>query len=697
MKPFLITICLWLLGVLAYAQPLVLNNPDHVYDIAEHCAALPVQPGQKITIDSLLLHPEKYPFRPLDRKALQPNDKRMYWLKVDLANPTPDNYFLRFLFMGDMLYQGFETDKNQLIKRWKVNFNGVNTENLFQRSRGIIPLLIRQGQTHTLFVLVHRNGIPTLHAGVMSSQKLAEDTHYQDLFQGIGFGFFLIIAIYSLFLGIRLKDRDNVLYAFIVIISLLNSAQNYGVSLEFPGTWPITLKHNYGVILGIGNSIALFFAISFLQIRQRARWLYWPGVVLSVLFAAGSLSILCIYLTGLPDQKLQFYFAMLVAFTAPLYRVIAGITVSIKRYVPALFFCFGQLFIYVFIIVFTLGHNGFIPFTFWVRNSLFIGFISETIIYLLGLTYKINQLKKKQDEAILEQLRLTEQNQTLIETQNRVLEEKVEQRTAELKASQAQLIQKEKLASLGELTAGIAHEIQNPLNFVNNFAEVSAELTGELKDELTRGDLDEAGFIADDLAQNLTKIAHHGRRASAIVRGMLEHSRMESGDRQTTNLNTLADDYLRLAYQGQRAKDNTFNCRLITAFDPALPPVNVVAQDIGRVLLNLCQNAFYAVQQRATQAGEGDEPTVWVRTRRQNDHIELRVQDNGTGIPDAIRTKIFQPFFTTKPAGEGTGLGLSLSYDIITKGHGGTMTVESQQGEGTAFNPFRNRAVTQNY
>ncbi|WP_310590820.1 sensor histidine kinase, partial [Arsenicibacter rosenii] len=184
-----------------------------------------------------------------------------------------------------------------------------------------------------------------------------------------------------------------------------------------------------------------------------------------------------------------------------------------------------------------------------------------------------------------------EQNQTLIETQNRVLEEKVEQRTAELKASQAQLIQKEKLASLGELTAGIAHEIQNPLNFVNNFAEVSAELTGELKDELTKGDLDEAGFIADDLAQNLTKIAHHGRRASAIVKGMLEHSRMESGDKQSTDLNALAADYLRLAYQGQRAKDNTFTCRLITAFDPALPTVNVVAQDIGRVLLNLCQNA----------------------------------------------------------------------------------------------------------
>ena len=260
----------------------------------------------------------------------------------------------------------------------------------------------------------------------------------------------------------------------------------------------------------------------------------------------------------------------------------------------------------------------------------------------------------------------------------------------ELRATQAQLIQKEKLASLGELTAGIAHEIQNPLNFVNNFSEVSTELVDELKEELAKGDVEEAGFIADDLRQNLKKIIHHGSRASAIVKGMLEHSRASTGEKQLTNLNQLADEYLRLAYHGLLAKDKAnsagqFNCKLVTDFDPNLGEVNLVAQDIGRVLLNLYNNAFYAVQQRQKLAEAGYEPTVWVRTQINGNQVRLQVRDNGTGIPDAVKAKIFQPFFTTKPTGEGTGLGLSLSYDIVTKGHGGTLDVKTQENEGTEF------------
>jgi signal transduction histidine kinase len=256
---------------------------------------------------------------------------------------------------------------------------------------------------------------------------------------------------------------------------------------------------------------------------------------------------------------------------------------------------------------------------------------------------------------------------------------------AELKTTQAQLIQSEKMASLGELTAGIAHEIQNPLNFVNNFAEVSTELVDELRDELRNGQPALALEVADDLSQNLSKITQHGQRASSIVRGMLDHARSSTGERQPTDLNALVDEALRLSYHGLRAKDNGFNASLMTDFDERLPLVSVVAQDLSRVLLNLFNNAFYAVHETKKTHGEAFRPEVHVSTRQTDGSVEIRVRDNGGGIPENVRQKIFQPFFTTKPAGQGTGLGLSLSYDIVTKGHGGTLTVATAEGEFTEF------------
>lgn len=274
------------------------------------------------------------------------------------------------------------------------------------------------------------------------------------------------------------------------------------------------------------------------------------------------------------------------------------------------------------------------------------------------------------------------------------LERRVVERTTELRHSlenlrttQTQLIQKEKMASLGELTAGIAHEIQNPLNFVNNFSEVSIELVTELEEEQQKTNRDpelEAELLVD-LKQNLQKITHHGGRASNIVKGMLEHSRTATGERQPTDLNALADEYLRLAYQGFKAKDKSFNCELITDLYPGLGLTDVVPQEIGRVLLNLYNNAFYAVKTKQQTASSDYQPMVTVSTSQVNGSVKIRVQDTGTGMPDTVKSKVFQPFFTTKPTGEGTGLGLSLSYDIVTKGHGGTLIVESTEGIGSEF------------
>ncbi len=269
--------------------------------------------------------------------------------------------------------------------------------------------------------------------------------------------------------------------------------------------------------------------------------------------------------------------------------------------------------------------------------------------------------------------------------------EELEQALVELKATQNQLVHSEKMASLGELTAGIAHEIQNPLNFVNNFSEVSVELLDELAEEQQKAsrDLELEAELLTDLRQNLQKISQHGGRASSIVRGMLQHSRASTGQREPSDLNALADEYLRLAYHGLRAKDKTFNAQFSTDLDPDLGMVTVVAQDIGRALLNLITNAFYAVRQRQQEQSSAEKatyrPAVQVQTRCRDGKAEIKVIDNGTGISESAMAKIFQPFFTTKPTGEGTGLGLSMAFDIVTKGHNGIMTVESQEGEGTTF------------
>ncbi|WP_337040556.1 ATP-binding protein [Emticicia sp. 17c] len=302
--------------------------------------------------------------------------------------------------------------------------------------------------------------------------------------------------------------------------------------------------------------------------------------------------------------------------------------------------------------------------------------------------------QKHELEEIISKLKLTQeqliQSEKTASTRAVALtkqKEKLEETISELKSTQNQLIQAEKMASLGELTAGIAHEIQNPLNFVNNFSELSVELAKELEEEFERENLDKDLIVEliGDLVQNQEKINHHGKRAASIVRGMLQHSRTSTGQKEKVDLNDLADEYLRLSYHGLRAKDKTFNADFKTEFDAQVPKVDLVPQDFGRVLLNLINNAFYAVQQKSRMNIEGYKPLVIVKTTLAQEEILISVIDNGTGIPESVKNKIFQPFFTTKPTGQGTGLGLSLAYDIVTKGHGGKLEVHSKEGEGTEF------------
>ncbi len=303
-----------------------------------------------------------------------------------------------------------------------------------------------------------------------------------------------------------------------------------------------------------------------------------------------------------------------------------------------------------------------------------LGIIVLTVIIIAFIQYRNNNQKQKAN--------------TLLQNEK----EKVESTLSELKSTQAQLIQSEKMASLGELTAGIAHEIQNPLNFVNNFSEVNKEMIDELQTELKSGNTEEAIAISNDIKENEEKINHHGKRADAIVKGMLQHSRQSSGKRELTDINALCDEYLRLSYHGLRAKDKDFNADIKTDFDESIRKINIVPQDIGRVLLNLFNNAFYACAERSRSAVNKEKsensisykPIVSVSTKKSGNSVLIAVSDNGNGIPQNIVDKIFQPFFTTKPTGQGTGLGLSLSYDIV-KAHGGEIALETKENEGTVF------------
>ncbi len=542
----------------------------------------------------------------------------------------------------------------------------------------------------------------------LMTAKSAEIGEAQLVFAIIGefvlFGVFLFLGLLQLLLYAASKDQRSAfsLGLFLVfqsVVHIMNGTLDASCYLfqriEVSNILPV-VDTLYGVfIIAIAVSSIYYLLGIYQYFGQPRKAPFWiiatitfatiPGAV----FLSDPYSYLCQFIPG---------------FIIPFSEILrVGILAIKRKQQGAKQFTYAHSFVLLVFISWTVSE--FLPF---VSN-----FLSENGLYLfsisflaLGLTISlllaqeraaINKILRKQlfDLDILSRKTISQEQekQHLLATQNERLEQQVESRTAELRASQAQLIQKEKLASLGELTAGIAHEIQNPLNFVNNFSEVSTDLVEEMKEEILAGNTDDLLAIADYLSQNLQKITLHGGRASSIVKGMLEHSRTGTGERQSTDLNALTNEYLRLAYHGLMAKNknntaNPFHCELISDFDPDLGKVDVVPQEIGRVLLNLYNNAFYAVKEREALGkglGVDYQPAVWVSTKQFDNQVEILVRDNGTGIPESVKAKIFQPFFTTKPTGEGTGLGLSLSYDIITKGHGGALHVNSTEGEGTEF------------
>ncbi len=499
-------------------------------------------------------------------------------------------------------------------------------------------------------------------------------------------GFMLFVITYNLFLFSTTRRIEYLLYCMLITGYLLFTMTNTGFLLYLFTKSDLWLWFRWIPILL--QPIGMTYTLTFLSVRNYPR-VYKIGVFFIGYFIS-------YWIWNIPISEIY------VTLISQIHAVIGMfVMMSIGVYVGYKGNRLGYYFSFAYVLMLLFGSLDISYINFGKPNYIFnlsyvgIGFIFEVIILSYLLTKRFDwenkEIIKSREETQKKLLDATIEKEQIVKNQNLVLEEQVKQRTQELTKSlnelriaQAQLIQAEKMASLGELTAGIAHEIQNPLNFVNNFSEVSAELVDEMNGEIDKQDYEEVKAIALDIKANLEKITHHGKRADAIVKGMLQHSRNKSDQKEKLNINTLCDEYLKLAYHGFRAKDKSFNTSMNTNFSHDIPNVELVRQDIGRVILNIITNAFHSVKQKSDLNPKDYVPTVTVSTGLNGNHINLSIADNGVGISESIKNKIFQPFFTTKPTGQGTGLGLSMSYDII-KMHGGTIEIDSKEGEGANF------------
>jgi two-component system, NtrC family, sensor kinase len=524
------------------------------------------------------------------------------------------------------------------------------------------------------------------------------------------FGVFLLAALFNLYFFLIVQRR---VYMFFSLILLFNGLMRFFSSIAIFRELPIA---NWYLVQGSGvlffSFLIQFVRYFFETFKYFPRWdkyLFGLSIYYMINFILLKNNIIPFIYTDVTGPGIVMV-SILITFILFLHSHASGVRLAIVAVSPVI--CIMTIPSLVVIFKFLNEYTG-IPMPaflewIWVNNrfpvSEQIGLVWMLIFFSWSLFQRYRQLQIQVTQETLAKEKLAKEKEIeraqLIARQKVQLEKEVEERTAELKqslenlrATQSQLVQREKMASLGELTAGIAHEIQNPLNFVNNFSEVNKELLAEMNEEIEKGNFNEVKIIAGDVSENEEKINHHGKRADAIVKGMLQHSRVSTGQKELANINTLADEYLRLSYHGLRAKDKIFNATLQTDFDRDLDKINVIPQDIGRVLLNLYNNAFYSVNERKKQqpearlddeVGQGYEPTVSVTTRKIDGKVEIKVKDNGNGIPQKVSDKIFQPFFTTKPTGQGTGLGLSLSYDII-RAHGGDLKVETKEGHGAEF------------
>ena len=596
------------------------------------------------------------------------------WCRIQIKNVSHKDWVLNVDFPNLHSVTLFQPSGNNYIKEETGRSFPFSKRNIKNRSF-LFALQLKPGEEKEIYLRVENHiCIFPLYIGDMTA--ISEKQHPEDTLYGIFYGICFIIAFYALALFIAAREIYYFYFFVQVIFFFLYGMIYCGDASQWFPAFALPLTDFGTVIISIGIIFVYLFFNSVLKTRKKI-----PAASRTFLISALLIAIaVLLYFAGF--RSLATTINMIVSSSVFLAAVILCFYLKREKIIRLIFI--GFVIGFVVLIFWILMLQNLIPYSRLVNNLFMVQYMWWMIIFSIALELNINNYIKEKYQAQKESLKNLKEKEKLILQQNEMLEQKVEERTRELKETQSQLVQREKMASLGELTAGIAHEIQNPLNFVNNFSEVNTELIDEMKNELLAGNKQEAISIANDIKVNEQKINHHGKRADAIVKGMLHHSRSSTGQKELTDINALADEYLRLSYHGLRAKDKSFNATMETHFDPNLEKINIIQQDVGRVLLNLFTNAFYSVTEKKKLQGDSYEPTVSVRTKKLTDKIEITVKDNGMGIPQKVLDKIFQPFFTTKPTGQGTGLGLSLSYDII-KAHGGEIKVETKEGEFAEF------------
>lgn len=697
----LCVLALFLTVTSCFSQLISLQNPKEL-EISKGVLFLE-DSTQSLQINEVLGQNRRNLFRPVEQSTKKKEMVDVYWLRFSVKNANDFDREWVFDFENWSYVDFYYQDNTQFLLKKTGHLYPYRKRDYPVANKSYIKLPIKAGEVKECIVrLKYEQSISKIPQDLRFSVAPRTWIDEKDTLTGkvifMFLGVFMVMFLYNLFIFIVTRQKSYAYYFLVLIFAFYFTSNNSGYLVSFFNSinaFPIWASKFDYISSNLAAISYLLFVQSLMQIRDR-----YPKLikVFYIFILSNILVILLIFILF----KIAFIFQVFISITVFLFLLLVGIKSVRDKYPSAVYFLLGYVanLLGVFCITFVL--TGVLPkndLTFY--YSLPISLTLEIILFSFALANTINVLRKDNEEKQKKNIEQLIENQQLQTKVNRELEQKVKERTIELnqslsqlKATQNQLVLKEKLASLGELTAGIAHEIQNPLNFVNNFSELSVELIEEVpkppigaSEDWIPTDIPFGGWGAffDDITQNLQKINYHGKRASTIVKGMLEHSRMGTGERRLTNLNSLANEYFNMAYQGIKARDKSFEIEFVTDFDSNLPEVEIMSQDIGRVLLNLYTNAFYATREKSQEVNKDYQPKLWVSTHLVMGYAELSVKDNGTGIAQEIINKIFQPFFTTKPTGEGTGLGLSISYDIITQGHGGEIIVESEIGNYTLF------------
>lgn len=648
-----------------------------------------------ITDNDLLLTPAKLNTTAIQEKfaslpwlSVSPGNKSCYWLKFQAQNNGNERGEWLLSFDNWQYVEFYEDDSSKtLIKKITGRLVPFLNRNVPLANHCYIRLVLKPNQTVSCYVRLRSNTYrdevkaDNLSFTVYKNSDVLEQENSKLNIIYFFCGIYMVMFLYNLFIYFSTREKGYIYYLGLLLFLIFAILSNTGYIIQllkgisaFP-SWYTLYDLTASVIFG---TLIILFAKEFLKLREN----------LPQLNKAFNSMIGCLFLMFIPALLGNLPLANKVSSVLGLITVVLILSASIQsyrnKYHSALLFLIAYGVFVVGLASFLLEQMGLLPVNVVTQFSLEIGSSVEAVIFSFALADRINVLKMQNDESqkqIIEQLNEYSKLQIKV---NHELEEIVEQRTRELRLSQTQLLQKEKLAALGELTAGIAHEIQNPLNFVNNFSEVNAELLTELELEVKEGNFEEVRAIVSDIRDNTAKVVYHGKRADGIVKAMLLHSATGLGRKEIVDINQFVDENLKLSYNGFRARDKTFKATLKMNCDEQLIEAEVIKQELGSALMNIFNNAFSAVAEKSKLFNEGYEPLIRVTIQKVANELHILIRDNGTGIKQNVFSKIFQPFFTTKPPGEGTGLGLSMSYDTI-KSNGGEIAVNTLEGEFTEF------------